>query len=68
MRIVVTGASGSIGSAIAALLGNEHKMVGIDLRSGPRVTHLHDICDGQALSVSLAGADAVVHVAALHDP
>ena len=61
-------ASGSIGSGIAAFLRPNHEVVGIDRRPGPHVTNLHDLCDGAALEASLAGADAVVHVAALHAP
>ncbi|MDP9413626.1 MAG: NAD(P)-dependent oxidoreductase [Pseudomonadota bacterium] len=68
MRIMVTGAAGLIGSGIAALLRQQHEVVGVDLRSGPEVSHLIDICDRAALKTLIRGTDAIVHVAALHAP
>ena len=64
MRILVTGAAGLIGSAVAAELRQTHEVVGLDLRSGPQVDLPGDIRSAH----SLAGFDAVVHVAALHAP
>ena len=68
MRIVVTGAGGLIGSAVAALLRREHEVVGLDRRPGPEADMLADIRDVRGLEPALAGADAIVHVAALHAP
>ena len=68
MRIVVTGAAGLIGGAVAAFLQREHEVVGVDIRRGPLVTRVHDICDSPALADTLQRADAIVHVAALHAP
>lgn len=64
MRILVTGAAGLIGSAIAARLAREHEVTGLDLRPGPEVHLIADIRD----PLDLAGLDAIVHVAALHAP
>jgi UDP-glucose 4-epimerase len=64
MRVLVTGAAGLIGSAVAARLGREHDVVGLDLRSGPHVSLVADV----RLPLDLAGYDGVVHVAALHAP
>jgi nucleoside-diphosphate-sugar epimerase len=64
MRILVTGAAGLIGSAVAARLRGEHEVTGLDLRRGPEVGLLHDIRS----PLRLDGYDAVLHVAALHAP
>lgn len=68
MRIVVTGAAGLVGSGVGALLRREHQVVGIDIRPGAEVDRIADIRDAAALAEPLAGAHAVVHVAALHAP
>ena len=64
MRILVTGAAGLIGSAVAARLRGEHDVTGLDLRPGPEVDLLHDI----RTPLPLDGYSAVVHVAGLHAP
>lgn len=64
MRVLVTGAGGLIGSAVAALLRHSHEVTGLDLAAGPQVDLLADI----RAPLSLAGFDAVVHVAGLHAP
>ena len=64
MRILVTGAAGLIGSAVAALLRKDHDAVGLDRRPGPEVGLVADI----RAPIDLAGFEAVVHVAALHAP
>jgi nucleoside-diphosphate-sugar epimerase len=64
MRILVTGAAGLIGSAVAALLRERHDVVGLDRASGPRIDLVADL----RAPLRLHGFDAVVHVAALHAP
>ena len=64
MRILVTGAAGLIGGAVAATLRLSHDVAGLDLREAPQVDLRGDI----AASHDLIGFDAVVHVAALHAP
>jgi nucleoside-diphosphate-sugar epimerase len=72
MRIVVTGSSGKAGRWVARDLRERgHDVLGVDLvrGSGPhgssRVVDLTDL--GQCLEVS-AGADAIVHLAAIPAP
>jgi nucleoside-diphosphate-sugar epimerase len=64
MRILVTGAAGLIGSAVAFRLRGDHEVVGLDLRRAPQVASVADIRD----AIDLTGFDAIVHVAALHAP
>jgi dTDP-4-dehydrorhamnose reductase len=62
----MTGAAGSIGLAVAPLLaGRWH----LDLADrGPGVSTVLDVTDGDACTAAFAGADAVVHLAAVSDP
>lgn len=68
MRILVTGAAGMIGSAVAKRLADEHDVIGLDLRPDPRVGIVADCLDVAAWRHRLGTLDAVVHVAALHAP
>nr|WP_200997175.1 NAD(P)-dependent oxidoreductase [Rhizobium rhizogenes]QCL10373.1 3-beta hydroxysteroid dehydrogenase/isomerase family protein [Rhizobium rhizogenes] len=68
MRIVLTGSSGRVGRAIFSALAGPHNVVGID-RSPFSTTHLvGDFANERLLRVALEGADAVIHVAAIHAP
>jgi len=68
MRIIVTGAAGLIGSAVAERLVSEHDLVGADLREGPQVSLLADCVDVAEWGRRVGEVDAIVHVAALHAP
>ncbi|MGH8129524.1 MAG: NAD-dependent epimerase/dehydratase family protein [Steroidobacteraceae bacterium] len=68
MKVLVTGSSGRIGSAIAARLSLRHQVTGVDLRPGPLTTAIADVGDTRQLASLCASADAVVHTAALHVP
>ena len=72
MRIVVTGATGKAGRWVARDLGEHgHDVLGVDLvrGTGPHgSSNIVDLTDlGQCLEV-IAGADAVVHLAAIPAP
>ncbi|PYE29857.1 MULTISPECIES: NAD-dependent epimerase/dehydratase family protein [unclassified Rhizobium] len=68
MRIVLTGSSGRVGRAIFSALAGKHDVVGID-RSPFSTTHLvADFANETLLRSAFEGADAVIHVAALHAP
>lgn len=68
MKIAITGTSGRIGRAIHFSLCQEHEVVGFD-RSVCSVTSvLGDINDSKLLTKAFEGAQAVIHVAALHAP
>jgi nucleoside-diphosphate-sugar epimerase len=67
MRVVVTGSAGRIGRAIVVRLAREHDVVGIDrLPASTAVRFVGDVCDRELLRRACEGADAIVHVAALH--
>lgn len=68
MKVVVTGSSGRIGGAIAARLSLRHAVAGVDRRPGALTALVADVRDTAQLAPLLAGADAVVHTAALHVP
>lgn len=68
MRILVTGAAGLIGSAVALRLAGEHEVVGVDLLPGPQVTLQADCLDVAEWGGAVGAFDAVIHVAALHAP
>ncbi|HEV8459072.1 MAG TPA: NAD(P)-dependent oxidoreductase, partial [Gaiellaceae bacterium] len=66
MRVVVTGASGKAGRAVVNdLREHEHDVVGVDLAPPSTVV---DVCDFGQLLECLAGADAIVHLAAVPAP
>ena len=68
MRIVLTGSSGRFGRAIFSALVGEYDVFGID-RSPFLTTHLvGDFANEVLLRSAFEGADAVIHVAALHAP
>jgi nucleoside-diphosphate-sugar epimerase len=69
MRVVVTGSGGRVGRAVVLRLAREHDVIGIDwLPASTATQHVGDICDRRLLVSAFAGAQAVVHVAALHAP
>jgi nucleoside-diphosphate-sugar epimerase len=68
VKVLVTGASGRIGGAVAARLSLRHAVTGVDLRPGPLTGELVDVQDTARLVPLLAGVDAVVHTASLHVP
>jgi len=66
-RVVVTGAAGLIGRAVGPVLAGRWELVGVDLRAGDGVAEC-DVTDLGACRSAFAGADAVVHLAAVPDP
>lgn len=65
-RVVVTGGAGAIGTAIAPLLDQRWDLLLTDFRRG--CADSLDVTDGGACRAAFAGADAVVHLAAIPDP
>ncbi|MDQ3691027.1 MAG: NAD(P)-dependent oxidoreductase [Chloroflexota bacterium] len=69
MRIVITGAAGTLGGVlIPRLMAAGHVAVAVDLRRGHHDAewHVADIRDAEAVTDVTAGADLIVHGAALH--
>ncbi len=72
MKVAVTGASGSIGSYVLATLGEHgHELVAVG-RTRPKRDDVRfsaaSLGDEESLERSFAGADAVVHLAAVTSP
>jgi len=65
--VVVTGAAGRIGRAIAPLLPQDWEMQETDLNARDGISVL-DVSDPDACRLTFTGADAVVHLAAVPDP
>ncbi len=68
MRILITGSSGRVGSAIAELLSKEHEIIGLDLAPGRYTNHLGSVGDCKLLLRISASVEAIVHAASLHAP
>lgn len=66
-RVVLTGAAGAIGSSVRSELAHRWDVVATDVRPADGVDAL-DVTDGDACRRTFAGADAVVHLAAVPDP
>ncbi len=68
-RVLITGSSGAIGSAVAALAAAHGWSVhGVDRVPGQWTTVVGDLLEPRVRRMAVAGMDAVVHVAALHAP
>jgi len=70
VRVLVTGATGFLGTHVTARLGAEHDVVRL-VRRGPGGDDVRgDVLDLDALEAAFAGCDAVVHAAGgvSHDP
>lgn len=65
MKVLLTGTSGRIGSALAAALKNKHQIVGIDINPGPFTTHCVDITNRHDIFQLTKDVDAIIHAAAL---
>nr|WP_315394937.1 short chain dehydrogenase [uncultured Duganella sp.] len=67
MKVVVIGATGTIGSAVAAELGRRHDIVGVGTRSGQYQADIADMAQVRAMFARVGKVDAVVVAAgALH--
>jgi nucleoside-diphosphate-sugar epimerase len=69
MRVLVTGSSGHLGEALVRVLGAEGiDVVGLDVLDSPHTSAVGSIADRAFVRRSMAGVDAVLHVATLHKP
>jgi nucleoside-diphosphate-sugar epimerase len=69
VRVVVTGAAGSLGRRVTRLLGERDdvdEVVGLDLRAGGGIEGI-DLVTGDVVA-ALEGADAVIHLASAFGP
>ncbi len=68
MRVLVTGSSGHIGSAVAKIVSQHAQCIGIDIRPGEFTSHLTNITNQTELDNLLSGVDAIIHCAAFLTP
>lgn len=68
LKILITGTSGKIGSAIARSLQKQEEVICLDNRPGPFTTSIVDIRDREKIFQLVKGVDAVIHCAALLTP
>lgn len=69
MRVLVTGATGRVGRAIAIhLMRAGHDVTGFDRAPSSTAAIVADLDDDAALARALDGVDAIVHTAGLHAP
>jgi len=69
MAILITGSAGHLGEALMRTLrAGGHEPIGIDLKPSSFTTMTGSISDRGFVRSCMAGADAVVHTAALHKP
>jgi nucleoside-diphosphate-sugar epimerase len=68
VRILLTGSSGRVGTAIANSLSADHEVFGIDRAPGPHTTHIANNHDRGLVDELASQADAMVHTASLHAP
>ena len=60
MKIVIIGASGTIGSAVASELAQRHEIIEVGSRSGAHQADMGDIAQVRALFAGIGKVDAVV--------
>jgi NAD+ dependent glucose-6-phosphate dehydrogenase len=63
-RVLVTGASGVIGTAVREYLADRYELHALTHRPADFPSHVADIADLEAILPAFAGMDAVVHLAA----
>ncbi|WP_038344391.1 NAD-dependent epimerase/dehydratase family protein [Acinetobacter sp. A47] len=69
MKVLITGSSGNLGTALAIVCKNKgFKVVGVDKRASNETTHVGEINDEAFINNCMKGVDIVFHTAGLHKP
>jgi NAD+ dependent glucose-6-phosphate dehydrogenase len=63
-RVLVTGAEGTIGTAVRQHLGRRYELVALTLTPQDFPSHVANVADLEAIRPAFEGVDAVVHLAA----
>lgn len=64
MRVLITGAGGTIGTALREYLANHFELSALTHKPADYPSHVADISDLEGILPAFAGVDAVVHLAA----
>lgn len=69
MKILITGSSGHLGTALSITLGNtKHEVVGIDVIAGEHTHFTGDLANKTFVQDCMKGVEVVLHTATLHKP
>lgn len=68
MRVLVTGSSGNIGSAVAKHAAQHGDVIGLDVRPGEHTTHVGTVEDVPFLDKIVPEVDGIIHCAAFLTP
>ncbi|GAB5376797.1 MAG: NAD(P)-dependent oxidoreductase [Acuticoccus sp.] len=69
MRLLLTGAAGFVGSAVAETAASRgHEVMGLDRRPGTAAGIVADVTDRAAVAEAAAGCEAIIHAAAVVGP
>jgi len=69
MKILITGSSGHLGTALSMTLANtKHEVVGIDVIAGEFTHQIGDLANKKFVQASMKNVEVVLHTATLHKP
>jgi len=69
MKILITGSSGHLGTALSMTLGKtNHHIIGIDIKAGEFTHFVGDLADKTFVQDCMEGVEVILHTATLHKP
>ena len=69
MKILITGSSGHLGTALSMTLSKKHhQVVGIDIKAGEFTDFIGDLANKKFVENCMEGVEVILHTATLHKP